>query len=129
MDEFNNKKIYFLEKNDVENGKLKLDVTKGKITIVMCQGTFCGYCTQAKPAFIKLSEKFENNVTFCTILIDGTENEQELTSFIKECDPNYKGVPTYLFFKRDGTYISTHKTGRDVDSLSKALTSLLIDRH
>lgn len=126
--EFNNKPIIFLEIGDFQNGLLTYrgKPFPGKV-LVMVQGTFCGYCTQAKPAFIKLAETYgartlsNDSVVFATIKIDGKESEVKLSKRLPEITGiELKGVPVYLLFE-NGKFIAIHNGGRDAESLKKFL--------
>jgi thiol-disulfide isomerase/thioredoxin len=121
MKHFNNINISYLEIDDISNGKLKPYVTKGKKTIVMASGLFCGYCTQAKPAFAELAKQLNGKVTCCTIQIDGKDTEKQLSEWLKKWDKNYQGVPVYLIFSKDGIYEKTHNGGRDINSLMESI--------
>lgn len=100
---------------------LKPYVNNGRPVVCMAQGVFCGYCTQAKPAFMDFAKQVGNNVVACTIQIDG---DKELGSKISQLDPSYRGVPTYLLFNSSGKYVRTHDKGRDTQSLLAAAKSL-----
>jgi thiol-disulfide isomerase/thioredoxin len=82
----------------------------------MCQGDFCGFCTKAKPEFKKLSE-MNHDYVCSTIKIDGDEKERVLARMISKWDKNYRGVPTYLIFDKNGSYVKTANKGRDAKSL------------
>lgn len=109
------KKLYnipYLEEQDInEDGSLKSHVTKKKPTLVMVQGNFCGYCTQAKPDFQKLA----NNPYFsvATVMIDGSESEKRASSKL----PKTQGVPAYIGFTSDGKNGIIHNGNRDAQSL------------
>ena len=48
--------VWYLEDTDFVQGALKPYVGKGKPVVVMAQGSYCGYCQTAKPAFQSLSK-------------------------------------------------------------------------
>lgn len=110
--------VAYLEVDDFNSdGSLKSYVYNGKPVVVMAQGTFCGYCTQAKPAFVKFA-KNNPKILAATITIDGEESEKAASKFIGKLDKSYRGVPTYLGFNSDGKYTKTHSGGRDTDSIA-----------
>jgi len=121
MKYFDNLPISYLEIDDISNGKLNSNVTNGKKTIIMVQGNFCGYCTKAKPAFAEVCNKTKGKITCSTIQTDGNPDEKKLGDYVKNWDKNYRGVPTYLIFSKDGTYLKTHDKGRDTESILKSL--------
>jgi thiol-disulfide isomerase/thioredoxin len=96
------KKVIHLEVDDFKKNVLtyKNHPVKG-IWIVMVQGSYCGYCTQMKPLFAKMSRDNKyNDVTFATIQIDGTEQEQNLNRLLpKIINTDINGVPAFLRFE------------------------------
>ena len=83
--DFNNSKVIFLEMKDFEGNVLTINGKPFPGTVlIMVQGSFCGYCTQAKPDFIKLAKRFgssylsNNSIVFATIKIDGELQEHQL---------------------------------------------------
>jgi thiol-disulfide isomerase/thioredoxin len=126
--DFNNKPVIFLEVNDFQNNILtyKGRPFPGKV-LVMVQGTFCHFCTDAKPAFVKLAEKYgshtlsKDSVVFATITIDGKDSEKSLSKRLPEITgADLRGVPAYLLFE-NGKFVTVHKGGRDAESLKKFL--------
>ena len=89
--EFNNTKVIFLEITDFNNGILTYNGRPfpGKV-LVMVQGDYCGFCTKAKPDFIKLANHHgattlgRNSIVFATIKIDGKKSESELSKRLPE---------------------------------------------
>lgn len=109
--------ISYLEKQDInDNGDLKPYVGKGKPVIIMAQGNFCHYCTDAKPAFQELNNK-TNIIVVATILVDGETPEKEAAKFLTKWDPNHRGVPAYFGFDKTGKFKSLHTGKRDLKSL------------
>lgn len=92
---FNPKYVKELTANDFEGAKLK---KKGPV-VVMFFATYCGFCTQAKPEYLKFAQQAAFMKVYC---INGPENTQ-----VKECiniehDNIIKGWPTIMFFCKDG---------------------------
>lgn len=116
---FNNTGVVFLQDKDFKNGKI---LSKDKV-FVMVQGSFCHYCTQAKPDFVTTSEKFKGKVVFATIQTDGDESEKHLAKQLKKITgEEMSGVPAYVLFNK-GKFVSMYKGDRDVASISKFLLS------
>ena len=101
---------------------LKSYVCQGKPVVVMCQGVFCGYCTQAKPDFIAFCKE-SKNVIGCTLQIDDS-SARDVASKISLLDKDYRGVPVYLGFNKNGKYVRTHDGGRDKISIIEFANSL-----
>ena len=124
---FNNSKVIFLEMDDFKGNTLTINGKPFLGTVfVMVQGSFCGYCTKAKPDFTKLANEFGannigNGIVFATIKIDGESQEQQLGKALsKITGENLSGVPAYLIFK-NGKFAGLHKGGRDYNSLRESL--------
>lgn len=118
------KNVPYLEQQDVNSdGSLKPHVGNGKACVVMVQGLFCGYCTQAKPAFENCSKQ-SKNVRFVTVQIDGGPSEKSAGNLITKNDSSYRGVPTYFGFNSQGKYVGTHTGGRDEQSLMNFASGL-----
>ena len=111
--------VPYLEGSYFSGLKLKPHVGGGKPVVIMCQGLFCGYCTQAKPAFMQFCK--ETTVVGCTIQID---SEKDVAQKIGQWDKSYRGVPTYLGFDSKGNYVKTHNGGRDKAALLAFAKSL-----
>jgi thiol-disulfide isomerase/thioredoxin len=121
-----NKPVAYLQDFDFDkNGKLiNKNIPTDKPVIIMIQGNFCGYCTQAKPAFQKFANKNSENVFCATIQGDGTEKgEKELSRRLKKIDPEFQGFPSYVAYKK-GEFLKIHDKGRDYDSLVEFLNTL-----
>lgn len=115
--------IPYLEGTDLNpDGSLKPYVTKGKPVLLMLQGDFCGYCTKAKPDFLRLARR-ARDCSCCTIQIDGGPSDKLANKYISQV---YKGqgVPAYLGFDRSGRFVAVHEGGRDADSLEEFARSL-----
>ena len=50
------------------------------LTIVMIQGSYCGYCTQFKPAFQQVADELspQGGADFATIKVDGSEQGEQI---------------------------------------------------
>src|SRR3989344_3642468 len=93
--------IPYLEEQDVgENGSLSPEVGKGKPVILMIQGNYCGYCTQAKPEFQKFATECKNAVA-CTIQIDDAGTGKNAMKKLASVN-NSLGIPTFLGFDSSG---------------------------
>jgi thiol-disulfide isomerase/thioredoxin len=125
---FNGSKIIFLELSDFQNNILSYGgkPAKGR-WFVMVQGSFCGYCTQAKPAFIAAANKYGSDtigegVIFATIQIDGSEGEKILGKKLPDITRvPMNGVPCYLLFE-DGKFAGMHTGGRGEGELVEFLS-------
>jgi thiol-disulfide isomerase/thioredoxin len=95
------KNVIHLEVDDFQNNILTYKNQPVKGTwIVMVQGSYCGYCTQMKPLYSKMSRNKEHGVTFATIQIDGTDKERALNKRLPNIiNKNLSGVPAFLRFE------------------------------
>lgn len=109
--------VYYLEESDVTpSKKLKPYVTSGKPTIVMCQSAGCGHCTNAKPAFQALADK-RPDIRCCTIQLD----DVNMDSVIKKWNPDFRGVPCFLIFSKDGSMQKVYSGDRSTSSFEKEM--------
>jgi thiol-disulfide isomerase/thioredoxin len=117
--------IPYLEQQDVNpDGSLKDYVCQGKPVVVMVQGNFCGYCTQAKPAF----QEFSKNTPSCravTIQSDGDASDKGASKNLSSVNKS-QGVPAFLGFNKQGKFVALHNGGRDMASLQKFASGLSI---
>lgn len=117
------KNIPYLEVQDVnQDGTLKSHVGKGKPVVLMVQGNFCGYCTQAKPAFEEFARNVQNAVAV-TVQIDGDQSEKQANALIAKINPG-KGVPVFLGFDENGKFEKLHTGNRDANSLMQFASTL-----
>jgi len=113
--------IPYLEIQDInlEDASIKPHVNQGKPILLMIQGNFCHFCTDAKPAVQELA-KMMPNVCVATIQIDGEQAEQQAATVMKKVNSS-SGVPAYLIFNSNGKFVKMHEGGRDLDSLRSSL--------
>lgn len=104
--EFDNTGIVFLEKGDFQGNVLK-GVDSGK-WFIMIQASYCGWCTKAKPEFIKAS-KMAEDVTFATIHVDSEdENTAALGPELETIfGVKITGIPAFFLYDA-----KTHKSVR-----------------
>ena len=102
---FNNTGVIFLEDGDFDGNKLK-NVASGKWFIII-QATYCGWCTKAKPEFIKAKEMAGDDVKFATIHVDS--EHPKTAALAKDIETIFgtkvEGIPA--FFSYDA---KTHKS-------------------
>ena len=114
-----NKPVAYLQDFDFDkNGKLiNKNIPTDKPVIIMIQGNFCGYCTQAKPAFQKLAEKHIGQIFCATIQGDGNEKgESDLAKRLNSVLPGFRGFPEYVMYK-NGKRVKKHEGGRTMEAL------------
>lgn len=115
--------LNYLEDIDINaDGSLKAHVCKNKPVVMMIQGNFCGYCTQAKPAFQQLAREMPS-VTVVTVQTDGGPSDKRAAQMLSSVNKS-PGVPAFLGFDREGRFVKMHGGGRDVDSLKNFARSL-----
>jgi thiol-disulfide isomerase/thioredoxin len=88
-----------------------------KPVVIMVQGDFCGYCTQAKPAFMEFARNTPSIVAV-TIQSDGDDKEKAVAGFFQS-----NGVPAYFGMNKNKNLVK-HEGGRDVASLQNFAKSL-----
>lgn len=109
--------IYYLEESDVTSSKkLKPYVTGGKPTIVMCQSSGCGHCQNAKPAFQALADK-RPDLRCCTIALE----DVNMDDIVKVWNPEFRGVPCFLIFSKDGSFSKVYSGDRSTKSFEDAM--------
>lgn len=126
MTSFKGTNLIHLDINDFDMGtntlKYKGNDVKGK-WFCMIQGNFCGYCTQAKPEFLKAQKMAGKDVMFCTVQIDGTDAEQKLGKQMKNItNMKLNGVPAFVLFI-DGKAQKLYEGNRDAPSLVQFVTN------
>lgn len=112
--------IPYLEVQDVNpDGSLKPHVTGGQKVLVMLQGNFCGYCTQAKPAFQELSQR----VKCATVQSDGNTSEQQAYKALMN-GVKAPGVPAFALYDGNGRLLKVHNGDRTANALFEFYNTL-----
>jgi len=114
-----NKPVAYLTNDDfdAEGNIVNNQIPKDQPVLIMIQGNFCGYCTQAKPAFQKLAEKYVGKIFCATIQGDGKEKgEAELSKRLNSVLPGFRGFPEYVLYK-NGKRVKKHEGGRTMEEL------------
>lgn len=117
MAKFLNKPVGYLQVTDFDaSGNLvNAQLPKDRNILLMIQANFCGFCTQAKPAFQDLAN--EGEILCMTIQADGEEKgEKELGQMLDKLDSSFRGFPHYVLY-RGGKRIATHDGGRSKEEL------------
>lgn len=115
--------IPYLEEADVNaDGTLKPHITNGKPVVLMLQGDFCGYCTQAKPEFQRLRQR-ARDFSCATIQIDGPPSDRKANAVVSKVVQT-QGVPAFLGFNRQGRFASMYNGPRTADGLEAFAQSL-----
>lgn len=118
---------------DTEGKTHTLSQYKGKVIVIDIWATWCSSCLAKMPAFIELSQEFENNanVKFLTVSIDRRaakkqwlttikkRNMQELTNLFPDCEEesqfessyHISGVPRYIIIDREGKIVTAYAPG------------------
>lgn len=114
-----NKPVAYLQKQDFdeEGNLINPDIPKNIPVVIMLQAAFCGYCTQAKPAFQQFANKYQGKVFCATIQADGdVSGEKELGTMLNKIDPKFRGFPSYVKYL-NGKLVSSDIQGRGVEHL------------
>lgn len=132
MTERFDKHVAYLEDSDFENGKIaNPQIDKGYV-FMMILGDFCGYCTQAKPAFYEAAKKIKNKGIFpVAVLTDGQEpgelelkKNNTLNKVLKNSNIQPGGVPSFVMWK-DGVPLKEHTGDRSPQALLSFCKSCL----
>jgi thiol-disulfide isomerase/thioredoxin len=120
MKYLNDPVVYLQESDFDENGNLiNPNIPKDKPVVIMIQAVFCGYCTEAKPAFQKYADNNKGKIFCATIQGDGKEKgEKELSSKLKLIKPGFRGYPDYVKYK-GGKRVPGEITGRTLKDLEQ----------
>ena len=113
--------VAYLEIDDLSPEGLAPYVGNGKPVVLMIQGNFCHFCTEAKPAFQKFAQS--NIAAAASIVIDGDPSEKKAYEVTKIWNQT-PGVPAFLGFDKTGKFVKIHKGSRDVNSLTLFSKSL-----
>ena len=115
--------IAFMQVTDFDdNGNvINPDIPKDKPMIIMIQASWCGHCTNSKPAYQSFANNSKDTVFCATIAADG--NEQGEKELAQKFSKGMKGIlvrgfPTYIGVKKNGDMVE-NKIGRDEQSLQK----------
>lgn len=101
----------YLESSDFQGMRLKPEATGGRVTVVMLQALWCGYCTQAKDAYHKL----RNHPKICFATIQADDQKDIAMQIMKT--KQLGGYPAYVAFDSTGNLVGVHNGGRDEASL------------
>lgn len=107
--------VIYTESSDFNiQGELinKVLLSTCKPVIVMIQSKNCGWCTQAKPAYVSSANK-HNNIIFSVIDV---EKNPDAAKKVSKISPNYRGLPHYMCYK-NGILVSDNISGRDEKNL------------
>jgi len=99
----------FNDKGEITN---KVLLSTGKPIIVMIQSKNCGWCTQAKPAYMSSASK-HGDIIFSVIDV---EKNPDAAKKVSETSPNYRGLPHYMCYK-NGKLVSDEISGREEKDL------------
>lgn len=108
--DFDNTGIIFLEEGDFDGKVLlsrKKPVTSG-LWFIMIQASYCGWCTKAKPEFVKAAAALQNDhVKFATIHVDSEDSKTSgLSGQISDIfGQKVSGIPAFFLYDA-----STHKS-------------------
>jgi len=115
------KPVAYLQATDFDNNGnlINPEIPKDIPVVVAIMANFCGYCTQAKPAFKQFADENKGKVFVATIQGDGQEEgESELQSKLNDFYPDFKGYPHYVLYK-GGRQIPKQIKGRGVAELNE----------
>ncbi len=92
-------------------------VRKNRLTVVDVYATWCGPCKSLAPRYELLAKKYKDRVAFLKIELQNIED----VSLAKEIT----ALPTFLFFRNDGTSISWEKeAGLNIIQLEQYVSTM-----
>lgn len=121
MSKYLTKPIAYLQVTDFDDqGNLNIpNLPADMPVVVMVQGNFCGFCSQAKPAFQEFAENNRGKVLVASIQGDGTEaGVPELQKKLNQFYPDFKGYPHYVLYE-NGKIVPKQIKGRGVEHLKE----------
>ncbi len=128
MKYFLNPNVIYLEETEFSGNRIYTQKQKQNgspyfrdMTIVMVQGVFCGYCTQAKGVFQKLADDMTPmGIDFATIQIDGERAGERVfkdgNMLSAVLGRPMGGVPLFAKFMGGGV-VNVYEGPRDYQSL------------
>lgn len=104
----------------LNSDNIKQVIDSEKTTFVKFYAPWCGHCKNMVGEWVKLAKKYANAKGVQIADVDCTKT--------KECKENYgvQGFPTLKVF-RAGQELAQHRSGRDVESMSKFLEEHVLD--
>jgi thiol-disulfide isomerase/thioredoxin len=94
-------------------------------TLVLVQGTYCGYCNELKPVFQKLAEEYQGRLDFATIEIDGKRPGEKIfqtDQLSRLLGKPLEGVPMILRYRK-GRLLDQYRGNRSFESLREFIFS------
>lgn len=98
--------IVYLEGKDFSSQGLQPYVHKNQSVLILIQGSFCGHCNVFGPVFQQFAEQQKaagSPMTFATIQIDSSDEEEKQASVMIQKFVSFGGVPS-VFGYRDGKF-------------------------
>ncbi len=130
---------------DQVNNGFKMRGEEGKILIVSFFATWCPPCKAEIPHLIDIQNKFKDKVVVLGVLLEDNKPMEEVKSFIKYHNINYKivvgdgnfklatliggvkSIPLLIVYDKDGNYV-THYLGAVPEEMMEADIKRVIDK-
>lgn len=115
--------IAYLEKSDFsDSGDLIGSYSGDKPIFIMIQGSYCGACQKAKPAFQQLAN--EGIIQCLTIQLDGErQSEKDISNIITNIYPNLVGIPAFILYLNKERIPYTG--GRSVEEMKQFISKFI----
>ena len=89
--------VFYLEETDFDDTGKLTTIPANKPVLILLQSLRCYHCTEAKPAFLKFSQK--NPDILCgTIQMDSEKMTKEFAKKINYIYPDLIGFPSYILY-------------------------------
>lgn len=85
----------YIDDKDTDGQNLLIPGCSEKIVIIMIYSDYCGYCTQAMPAFNEFADKYRQYV----IALKCDVNDPRGKAFLEKIRYNPTAVPDFLKFR------------------------------
>ena len=96
------KKAPRLESVLLDGSKFKLENHKGKVVVLDFWATWCGPCRMEIPHFVKLVDKYEDDLVILGVSVDDPNAYEKIPAFSSNYNINY---PILLDDKREVSYM------------------------
>lgn len=120
--------------SNLEGKSIDLNQYKGKPLIVNFWATWCGPCLRELPLFVKMKEKYKDDLTF---LLISEEDPEKIIPYQKKLNFDFAissipfktyGIntwPTTYFYNKEGSLINKHSGGLEEIDLQNYIQTLM----
>lgn len=115
--------VFYLEDSDFDDSGNLITIPADKTVFILFQSLRCYHCTEAKPAFLKFSQK--NPDIMCgTIQADSEKMTKNFAGKINYIYPDLVGFPSYILYHKGKKVI--YDGDRTVEDMEKFVNNVLL---